>query len=285
MSAEVLRYAAFTRDGRGGNPAGVVLDASGLSDDDMLAVAAEVGYSETAFAVPGPVHGELDVRFFSPLAEVAFCGHATIALAVALAERVGPGSLALTTPTGPVAVSTAVEDGTLRATLTSPPSHSRPADAEVVSRALAALAWSVSDLDPALPAHVAFAGNEHLVLAAASAERLADLSYDFDDLQALMAEQGWTTVCLFRIDPVDGTVEVRNPFPPGGVVEDPATGAAAAALGGYLRDLGVARAPAHLTLHQGHHMGRPSRLDVELPEGSRSVLVSGAATEVREDAP
>ena len=62
------------------------------------AIAAELGYSETAFLC-----GE-DIRYFSPLAEVPFCGHATIATAVALAERDGPGEVVLATASGPVPV-------------------------------------------------------------------------------------------------------------------------------------------------------------------------------------
>src|SRR5205823_7779012 len=81
---DVLRYAAFTDDPAGGNPAGVVLDAAGMSDEQMLAVAAGVGYSETAFLTGSNGAGEYDLRYFSPLAEVAFCGHATVATAVAL---------------------------------------------------------------------------------------------------------------------------------------------------------------------------------------------------------
>jgi len=79
----VLRYAAFTTDASGGNPAGVVLDARGLDDQTMQAIAAEVGYSETAFLT------DRAVRYFSPKAEVPFCGHATIATAVARAELIG----------------------------------------------------------------------------------------------------------------------------------------------------------------------------------------------------
>ena len=79
---EVLRYTAFSQDPTGGNPAGVVLDASGADSDAMQAVAAEVGYSETAFLFP-LVDDEFVVRYFSPEAEVSFCGHATIATAVA----------------------------------------------------------------------------------------------------------------------------------------------------------------------------------------------------------
>jgi PhzF family phenazine biosynthesis protein len=79
---EILRYTAFSSDPSGGNPAGVVLDATGAADAEMLAVAASLGFSETAFLFP---RGDrtFDVRYFSPLAEVPFCGHATIASAVA----------------------------------------------------------------------------------------------------------------------------------------------------------------------------------------------------------
>src|SRR4051812_35815961 len=104
MAPETLRYAAFTTDPAGGNPAGVVLDAGGLDDDAMQAIAADVGYSETAFVVPAAAEGELDVRYFSPLAEVPFCGHATVAAAVAWAERHGLGRLALNTRAGRVDV-------------------------------------------------------------------------------------------------------------------------------------------------------------------------------------
>src|SRR5438128_492501 len=86
----VLRYAAFTDTTQGGNPAGIVLDAGGLTAEQMLAMAAQVGYSETAFLTArraASAEREYDVRYFSPEVEVSFCGHATIAAGVALAER------------------------------------------------------------------------------------------------------------------------------------------------------------------------------------------------------
>ncbi|GAA2594901.1 hypothetical protein GCM10009863_05000 [Streptomyces axinellae] len=81
-STEVLRCTAFSADPDGGNPAGVVLDASALDDAARLAVAAEVGYSETAFLTPAPEGAEgvpegapegraFTTRYFSPLDEVA----------------------------------------------------------------------------------------------------------------------------------------------------------------------------------------------------------------------
>lgn len=195
---DVLRYTAFSSDPAGGNPAGVVLDASGLDERRMLALAAEVGYSETAFVTAAdPARRRFAVRYFSPLAEVDFCGHATVATAVALAERVGPGELILDTRAGEIPVLTAVDrDGRTRATLTSVPTWSRPATDAEVDAALAALGWARDELDPALPPHVAFGGVHHLVLAAARRARLADLAYDFDGLAAVMRRHGWTTVHL-----------------------------------------------------------------------------------------
>jgi PhzF family phenazine biosynthesis protein len=277
--SEVLRYAAFTTTPAGGNPAGVVLDARELSDAEMLAIAAELGYSETAFLHPTDER-QYRIQYFSPLAEVAFCGHATIAASVALGERIGPGTVNLATQAGPVPVEIAADPaGGITATLTSPPASTRPASEEEVRPVLAALGWSADDLDPAYPAHVANAGNDHLVLAAASRGRLADLCYDFDALGKIMADLGWITVHLFW--PESPTVfHARDPFPPGGVVEDPATGAAAAAFTGYLRALGRLEDGTVLTIHQGVDMGRPSLLTCSTIPGDSRVKVSGAAVPI-----
>ena len=218
MLEVVQRYAAFSDRPDGGNPAGVVLDAAGLSDVRMLAIAAELGYSETAF-----LSGS-DIRYFSPLAEVPFCGHATIATAVALAERDGPGEVVLATASGTVPVTTRrADDGRLLATLTSVPariSDIAPADLEEL---LASLGWSTADLDPALPPRIGYAGAWHPVIAAATRQRLAALDYDFDRLATLMAAREWTTIQLVWRE-AETRFHARNPFPPGGVVEDPATG-------------------------------------------------------------
>ena len=248
----------------------------------MLAVATDVGYSETAFLTRGPDHRSYAVRYFSPRVEVPFCGHATVATGVALAERQGPGLFLLETPVGPVTVDThetgEAGDGFM-ATLESVPARSRPATEAEVTALLDALRWQPADLDPAWPPHLAFAGAEHPVLVTGSRERLATLDYDFTALQVLMDREGWTTVQLAHADPgVAGAWHVRDPFPVGGVVEDPATGAAAAAFGAYLRELGRARPGDRLVLLQGADLGRPSRLDVEV--GAERVRVGGRAVTI-----
>ncbi|MFB9679429.1 PhzF family phenazine biosynthesis isomerase [Streptosporangium vulgare] len=274
-TVEILRYTAFTHDPEGGNPAGIVLDAAGLSDAEMLAVAAEVGYSETAFVTArDDERRAFRVRYFAPSAEVAFCGHATIATAVVLAERLGTGRLAFDTNAGEITVDTEIADDALRATLTSVPTRSRPVAEDALAEALAALGWSRDELDPAFPPHVAFGGVEHLVVAASSRERLADLDYDYERLRTLMTREGWTTVNLFWRES-DERFHARNPFPVGGVVEDPATGAAAAAFGGYLRVLG--NGSSEFTVIQGVDMGRPSTLKVSIASPDGRSRVSGGA--------
>jgi PhzF family phenazine biosynthesis protein len=98
----LLRLAAFTTDPAGGNPAGVWLGDALPDPAEMQRIAGEVGYSETAFLAPDGSDrpGRLRVRYFSPAKEIDFCGHATIAAGVALAERGWPASLALRTNDG-----------------------------------------------------------------------------------------------------------------------------------------------------------------------------------------
>ncbi|MFC9246565.1 PhzF family phenazine biosynthesis protein [Streptomyces sp. NPDC057136] len=274
----MLRYTAFSADPEGGNPAGVVLDASDLDDAAMLAAAAELGYSESAFLTE-TADRAYTIRYFSPKAEVPFCGHATVATAIALAERDGPGDLVFSTRAGTVPVTVTREGDQLRATLTSVEPQVTEVSPADLTEALAALDWPAADLDPALPPRISYAGARHLVLAAATRERLADLAYDFARLEAFMRRLDLTTVQLvWREGPT--VFHVRDPFPVGGVVEDPATGAAAAAFGAYARDLALVPEAAVLTLHQGEDMGRPGTLTVELRPGDSRVRVSGTGTRI-----
>jgi PhzF family phenazine biosynthesis protein len=275
----VLRYAAFPDGPGGGNPAGVVLEADDLDDAARQEIAAAVGYSETAFVDRPDSAGIYRMRYFSPQAEVGFCGHATVAAGVALAERGAAGELVFATKAGRVDVETDSGGGRPTATLTSVPTHTRPADDDEVEELLDALRWKPDDLDARFPVHVAFAGNDHPVLAVKERAVLAHLDYDYPALAELMAERKWTTVHLvWAAGPA--IFHARDPFPPGGVVEDPATGAAAAAFGGYLRDLGLVELPARITLLQGADMGRPSRLVVDVRPDDRRVRVTGTATPI-----
>ncbi len=273
----LYKLAAFADGEGGGNPAGVWIGDELPAGDVMQAIAHEVGFSETAFVAPA-TGAKRTVRYFSPAAEVSFCGHATIATGVVLGRNEGNGTYLLSTAIGDVPVTVDDDDGRYRASLVSVEPTYEPASADLVRAAIATLGWRPADLDENLPPAKAYAGAWHLVLAVAGADVLATLDYDFDTLKALMQRENLTTLQLVWQERAD-LFHSRNPFPVGGVVEDPATGAAAAALGGYLRDAGLLRPPAQFVIRQGTAMGRPSAILVDVPERG-GIVVSGSAADI-----
>ena len=155
----------------------------------------------------------------------------------------------------------------------------REPDPALTASALELLGWRADELDPTLPPALGFAGATHLILAARDLDRLERLAYPFDDLKALMLAHDLTTIQLVWRETPE-RFHARDPFPVGGVVEDPATGAAAAALGGYLRARGQIVAPASFEIVQGIEMGRPSQLTVSIVPGEAGVRVSGTAVPI-----
>ena len=133
----VLKLAAFSHNGKGGNPAGVVFSDQMPAAEEMLEVAKQVGYSETAFLVKSGDGWR--VRYFAPEREVPFCGHATIALGAALGERFGEGTYKLYLNESEINVSAEKSaNGIFTATLQSPETWSRDAPEEYVDKVLAA---------------------------------------------------------------------------------------------------------------------------------------------------
>ncbi|TIP80787.1 MAG: PhzF family phenazine biosynthesis protein, partial [Mesorhizobium sp.] len=173
---DILRIAAFSDGDTGGNPAGVVIGNVLPDAAEMQSIAAEVGFSETAFAAP---EGDgWRVRYFSPESEVPFCGHATIALGAALVRQFGDGGFALILDRARITVE-GFRDGTnIAAALQSPPTHSKPAPQKLIAEALALFGYSAGDLDPAIPPALIHGGADHLVLALNSRNALTAMAYD-----------------------------------------------------------------------------------------------------------
>jgi len=271
---DVLRIAAFSDGDTGGNPAGVLI-ADVLPDAaKMQSVAAEVGFSETAFAAPEGDNWR--VRYFSPESEVPFCGHATIALGAALVRQFGDGVFALTLNQASITVEGFRDGENVAAALQSPQTRSKPAPPKLVAEALALFGYADSDLDPAIPPALIHGGADHLVLALKSRQALAAMAYNLKAGQALMRREGLVTILLAYAE-TPRLFHTRNPFASGGVYEDPATGASTAAFAGYLRDLGWPHGGA-IDIVQGEDMGMRSRLHADIPPtpGS-SIRVSGSA--------
>ena len=279
----VQRISAFSDAGQGGNPAGIVLSEQFPSETKMRRIAAEVGYSETAFAVPNGAPDQWRVRYFSPESEVPFCGHATIALGAALAAHSGDGEYRLELNQAEITVEATATAESTRAALQSPPTRSKPARAELIDAALTLLGYRKEQLDPALPPAEIHAGADHLVLALKDRGDLAAMSYDLDAGRVLMRKFGLVTIMLVHVRS-HTEFDVRNAFASGGVLEDPATGAAAAAFAGYLRDLNWPHRN-RIQITQGEDMGARSSITAEFgDEPGSSIRVSGATRSIPADA-
>lgn len=275
---KVGRYAAFADREDRGNPAGVVLYAQSLTSLEMQRIATDVGYSETAFVTSPLRRGTaLTVRYFAPGGEIDFCGHATISTAVALGDELGFGDFTLDTKVGNVLASATSTGTATSGAFQSPNISSTPIGPDDLKDLLEYLGWDSTYLHPDYPPAIGFGGNHHPVLVAQNASKLAELSYDFEKLRTLCLARSWATIQL--IAPAGaGQWHSRNPFPWGGVIEDPATGAAAAAFAGYLKTLGEATTGDKLTITQGLEMGRRSQINVELL--ATAARISGPVTPI-----
>lgn len=274
MTTNIIRLAAFSDGLQGGNPSGIWIGDALPDVATMQKIAAEVGFSETVFAAA--TGNGWYVRYFSPESEVAFCGHATIALGAVLASQRGDGVFSLTLHmTGETITVEGQKQGTLiAAALQSPKTSSRAVDASVLAAVLNLFGYVPADLDPRIPPAIAHGGATHLVLALNSRQRLREMRYDLAAGRRLMNDAGLVTILLAYAE-TPRLFHTRNPFASGGVYEDPATGAATAALAGYLRDIDWPHEGA-IEIIQGEDMGSRSRLRADiLPTRGTSIRVSG----------
>lgn len=239
----------------------------------MQAIAKEVGYSETVFA--SAVEDEWRVRYFAPEMEVPFCGHATIALGGALARKRGNGIYKLALNHAQITVEGRFVGGQLWAALQSPRTHTEAVSYQVMASCQNLFSYDQTDLDDRIPPVIASAGVRHLIVALRSRQAVRAMRYDFECGRTLMNGMDLTTI-LFAFAETPDLFHVRNAFASGGVYEDPATGAGAAALAGYLRDLKWQHG-GRIEIFQGEDMGCRSHLTAEIPlETGSSIRVSGA---------
>ncbi|MFT4728210.1 MAG: PhzF family phenazine biosynthesis protein [Granulosicoccus sp.] len=276
---DLIRIAAFSDGDSGGNPAGVHISEQHPPVEQMRSVAAEVGYSETVFAEP--VEDGWRARYFSPESEVPFCGHATIALGAALAMRNGAGIYPLQLNETSITVEGFVDANRYSAALQSPSTVSRAAGSAVISEALQLFGYTPADLDIQIPPALANGGANHLVICLHSREALAAMDYELDAGRVFMNKEGLVTV-MFVFAESAQKFHTRNPFASGGVLEDPATGAATAAFAGYLRDIQWSHGGS-IDIVQGEDMGARSLIRAQFNnEKGSSVRVSGSVRSITE---
>ena len=272
----------FTDRPFAGNPLAVLPDARGLSDAQMRAVAREFNFSETSFVLsPETAAAARRVRIFTPEGEIPFAGHPTIGTAAALVAdgyvAMGERALKLVFElgAGPTPVTVVAEEGRYACTFTAP---RRPALGATTppERVAAALGLELAAIDTAAHAPVDVGcGLDFVAVRLSDLDALAASGPRLDAWAELDSPAAAHGVVAYVVE-ADGHLRVRLFAPGVGVAEDPATGSAAAALGGLLADLAPAgEGTMAWTIAQGVEMGRPSKLEVAADKRG------GAVTAVR----
>ena len=292
MRCEIFQVDAFSDRVFGGNPAGVVADASGLSEISMRRLAREMNASETAFVLPADAPGaDLRVRFFTPQAEVALCGHATIATFHVLAEtgKLVPsadGYIHVNQQTGAGVLSVEVgrdADGRIVVVMAQARPDVRPG--LDVAKAAWLLGVPMARIDATLPPECSYTGIWALCIALHDAENLRMVAPKLDQLAKECPDvDGIYVYAVTRRGP---EAEAQARFfgaPRIGIIEDPVTGTAAGALAASLARRGVLGPTGTGWLHirQGVEMDRPGevRAEVTLGPDGHQVKVAGRATTV-----
>jgi PhzF family phenazine biosynthesis protein len=274
---------AFTRTIFTGNPAGVVPDADGLSDQEMQQIARELNNSETAFLLsPADATHDVWVRFFTPLREVPLCGHATIAAHTvrALELKLTDARVLQRTGAGVLPVQVSREGDACRITMTQGTvQFGNELNDSQRERLLCALQLTVDDLRADCPVQIVSAGHSKVMIPLRNRNRLHALTPDLPALARLSAEIGGNGYYPFTLHPDEEALVHGRMFAPAiGIAEDPVTGNANGPLGAYLVRYGRL-APqegfAVFTAVQGEAIGRTGQMEVRVRmEGGNPVEVS-----------
>jgi PhzF family phenazine biosynthesis protein len=294
----IFQVDAFTDTRFSGNPATVVLDADGCSDEAMSAIAREFSHAETAFvsAADAPDH-DVRLRFFNARKEAPFVGHATIAAhAVLLAlGRRGAATCRQASGTGVIEVRVRESAHTpargpvieFRQTV---PELDNPLPFKTTLRVAEALRLPATSLHDVMPARIARKGSTRLLVPVGDPRALDALVPNHDTLLSLGQELGADGFFVFAVERAAArdelTTESRMFCPALGIPEDPASGNAHAMLASYLFELGqFGKQTSGFVGVQGRHMNRPSRIEVrlEIDDGTLAAAhIGGAAVIVSE---
>ncbi len=288
MKIPYLLVDAFTNTPGSGNRAGVVLDARGLNDQQLHALARRLAADESVF-VTGWREGAFSVRFFTPVMEIGFAGHAAIALAVTLYEQgrleSGQRRLILQTPSENVQVTLEVSgDGRVRAVMREPTPRFRDAPPwSVIARLVEALGVDERYIHRGLPLGVAFSGLWSFFLPFIAPGLVDEIDPNMDELSRLCQALEVETVHAYA--PLGPRSYYARDFAPAlGIPEDPVTGSANGALAALLARAGVVprrEGSAEIQILQGHHLGVPGvvhvRVEYSVTGDPYAVYVGGAA--------
>lgn len=285
---DLLRIDVFTDELFMGNPASIVLDADALDEIQMQRIASETGLSATAFVLKSK-RADVRLRYFTPYLEDPLCGHATIGALWSLAEDNAFGSISggrhrVETPVGVLPFSLEGDaDGLKRVWMTQKrPMFAREGDVKEVASALGIGVESL--FHDEFPLSRASTGLPCLLVPVKSLDIIQRIEPRRDEILSLSKELDVACIEVYSWGVLDkgSTVHARSFVPSQGILEDPASGMAAGALGAYLveNEFIPREKFDEMVVEQGHWIGRPSRIHVRVEkhgDSIRKVEVGGSA--------
>jgi trans-2,3-dihydro-3-hydroxyanthranilate isomerase len=285
---DVIQVDVFTETPFTGNPAAVILNANHLSEETMVKIAREMNVRESVF-VSSSNKADFRFRFMTPKAEIPFSGHATIAAFLALQDS---GQVELTdditmksleTNSGVLYIEIMRNNttGIHEVQIT----HDKPEFMDTYDpKDLAeAFGLSLADIHSPNPVQTVSTGTPHLIIPVSTQRSLDRIVPDWKRIEELCESSDFTSISVFTRDVRDETsdAQFRHFAPALGVPEDPVSGSAAGNLGAYIMQYGfmdVTYPVTSIVLEQGHYVGRPGRIFVEVQgdqNGIELVKVSG----------
>lgn len=270
-SYQFVQVDVFTDVAFGGNQLAVFLDASGLSDDEMLTLTRELNYSESTFVLPGSSPATPRLRIFTPGGEMPFAGHPTVGAAFVLAQQgvwSDPQEVIFEENIGPVRVRFQPDEAGQTMIWMQ---HGAPQWGPVFEqRSIVAqsLGLHESDLLPDAPVQVVSTGVPFLYVPIRNLEAARRIQFDPKPLLPLFAD-GPISVFAFTTETERPTSAVHSRmFAPHtfAIAEDPATGGASGPLGAYLVRYGLipVSPKTRIVSEQGVEMGRPSYITIDV---------------------
>ena len=248
---------AFSKEGKGGNKAGVVLHRPDLSSAQMLMIAKELGYSETAFVVDSQV-ADFKLRYFTPTEEVDLCGHATIATfaTLRLLNKLGKEKYTIETKAGILTIRIK-EDGLIFM------EQNCPTYFDVLKPDMVKGCMEEHVISREFPIQIISTGLKDVMLPITSQEEIMAMTPDFKAITDLSRELDVVGIHAFALtDSSDITAVCRNFAPLYGINEESATGTSNCALASYL--FKYYEKKSEYIFEQGHVLGEISRIVVHI---------------------
>lgn len=294
MEVKICRVNAFTEETFGGNPAGVVLNINGLTDNMMQSIAKEINLSETAFITPLQ-RDNFDIRFFTPMCEVDLCGHATIATFYTLAKegyispmKNGVKTVYQYTKSGKLAVEICFENRRVTKIFMEqgiPRKLGKIQDILPLSNSMGVSVEDIGVLDKDITPEIISTGLKDIILPIKTKEALDSLTIDKELLSKLSKRLGVVGVHAFYLPELNSeVVYTRNFAPIVGIDEEAATGTSNGALIYFLKENKIIE-NNQLISFQGEMMNRLSKIYCKIEQnkevpvikvgGNAKLIISG----------